>query len=92
MKSETISAALVLILFLSALSAVWLASRWFFSVKELQQLQNQQALMNNARAAAQALANETMAYARKNPAIEPILKEFNLRPATNQAPAKPSTE
>lgn len=92
MKSETVSAVLVLILFLSALTAVWLASRWFFSVKEMQQLQFQQARINNTRAAAQSLANEIVVYGRKNPAIEPILKEFNLRSPTNQPPAKPAAE
>lgn len=89
MKSETISALLVLILFIGALASVWLASRWFFSVKEMQQLQGQQLRINNARAAAQSLANEAVAYGRKSPEIEPILKEFNLlRGLTNQVPVK----
>jgi len=87
MKSETVSALLVLLLFVSALVAVWLSVRWFFSVKEMQELQFQQARISNTRAAAQALANDTMQYGRRNPAIEPILAEFNLRAPTNQAPA-----
>ena len=92
MKSETISAVLVLVLFVSALLAVWLSVRWFYSVKEMQELQFEQARIGNVRAAAQALANDTIQYARKNPAIEPILTEFNLRGPTNQAPAAPAAK
>ena len=87
MKSESVSAALVLLLFVGALVAVWLSVRWFFSVKEFQQTR-----INNTRAAAQALANDTMQYARQNPRIEPLLTEFNLRPATNQLPANPAAK
>ena len=88
MKSENVSAILVLLLFLGALGSVWLSVRWFFSVKEVQELQFQQARVNNTRAAAQGLANDAISYARKNPAIEPLLVEFNLRP-TNQPPTNP---
>jgi hypothetical protein len=90
MKSETVSSGLVLVLFVSALLAVWLSVRWFFSVKEVQELQAEHARISNARAAAQGLANDTVQYARKNPAIEPLLTEFNLRPMTNQSPANPA--
>ena len=77
MKSESVSAVMVLLLFLSALVAVWLSVRWFFSVKEVQELQFQQTRVNNTRTAAQSLANDTMQYARQNPRIEPVLVEFN---------------
>jgi len=90
MKSESVSAVLVLVLFVSALAAVWLSVRWFFSVKEMQQLQFRQAQVNNTRTAAQALANDVVNYGRKNPAIEPLLAEFNLRAPTNQVPMKPA--
>ena len=89
MKSETVSAAMVLVLFVSALFAVWISVRWFFSVKEMQELQFQQNRINNTRIAAQSLANDTMQYARRNPRIEPVLLEFNLRGPTNQPSANP---
>lgn len=92
MKTESVSALLVLLLFLSALVAVWLSARWFFSVKEVQELQAEQVRINNTRAAAQALANDTIQYARKNPAMEGVLAEFNVRPATNQAPVSPAAK
>jgi hypothetical protein len=88
MKSETVTAVMVLALFVSALAAVWISARWFFSVKEVQDLQAQQARITNTRVAAQALANDVIQYGNKNPRIEPLLAEFNLRGPTNQVPAK----
>ncbi len=82
MKRETLAGLLVGLLSASALLAAWLSARWFFTVREMQELQLQFVLVNNTRAAAQALSNDVLAYARKNPAIDPILQEFNLRPAT----------
>ena len=92
-KRDTLAGLLVGLLSASALVAAWLSVRWFLTVREMQELQVQFAVVNNARAAAQALSNDALTYARKNPAIEPILQEFNLRPpgvATNQAPARPA--
>ena len=90
MKSENVSSVLVLLLFISALGAAWISVRWLFSMREMQALQAQQMHVNNTRAAAQALANDSLRYADRNPALEPLLAEFNLRSATNQAPAKPT--
>lgn len=92
MKSESVSAALVLALFVSALFAAWTSLRWFFSVKEVQELQARQLQISNTRVAAQALANDVIQYANKNPRIEPLLAEFNLRGPTNQAPANPAAK
>jgi hypothetical protein len=89
MKSENISSVLVLLLFIGALGAVWLSVRWYFSVREMQHLQAQQMHVNNTRAAAQALANDVLQFANRNPAVEPLLAEFNIRPATNQPSIKP---
>lgn len=88
MKSENVSAALVLVLFIGALASVWLSLRWFFSVREMQELQSEQMRITNTRTAAQALANDTVQYANRNPAIEPLLAEFNLRGGTNQPAPK----
>ena len=90
MKSENVSGVLVLLLFIGALGAVWLSVRWYFSMREMQHLQGQQMYVNNTRAAAQALANDVLQYANRNPTIEPLLAEFNIRPATNQPPTKPA--
>lgn len=92
MKSETVSAVMVLVLFVSALVAVWVSVRWFFSIKEMQDLQFQQARISNTRVAAQALANDVIQHAGRNPRMEPLLAEFNLRPMTNQVPANPTAK
>ena len=92
MKSETVSAVLVLVLFVSALIAVWTSLRWFFSLKEVQELQSRRMQIGNTRTAAQMLANDTIQYARRNPAIEPLLGEFNVRLSTNQVPTTPAAK
>ncbi len=93
MRQDTLTALLVGLLFASALTACGLSVRWFFSMREMQELQLQFGIVNNARAAAQALVNDAVAYSRQNPSIEPILQEFNLRPAaTNQPPQKPAAK
>ncbi|HKQ40494.1 MAG TPA: hypothetical protein VJ063_20655 [Verrucomicrobiae bacterium] len=92
MKSESVSGAMVLVLFVSALFAVWVSVRWFFSVREMQELQTEQNRINNTRMAAQSLANDAIQYGRQNPRIEPLLGEFNLRPTTNEPSAKPATK
>ena len=91
MKSESVSAALVLLLFICALLAVWLSIRWFFSVREVQELQAQQSRISNTRAAAQALANDAMQYSRGNPKMEALLAEFAPRQNTNQSLTTPIT-
>ena len=83
---------MVLLLFLSALVAVWMSVRWFFSVREMQALQFQQAAINNTRMTAQSLANDAIVYARQNPRMEPILFDFNLRASTNQPSANPTAK
>jgi len=95
MNRDTLASILVGLLCASALLSVWLSVRWFFSVRELQQLQVHAAQVNNSRAAAQSLANEALAYSRKNPAMETLLQEFNLRQkegSTNQTPANSVTK
>ena len=96
MKRDTMRVILVGLFCVSSVVAAWLAVRWFFAVREMQDLQAQFAIVNNIRAAAQSLSNESLAYSRKNPAIEPLLQEFNIRapgqPTTNQPPAKPNSK
>jgi hypothetical protein len=94
MKRDTVPVILVGLLCVSSVVAAWLAVRWFFAVRETQDLQMQFAIVNNIRVAAQSLSNEAVAYGRKNPAIEPLLQEFSIRAPsqtpTNQPPAKPN--
>ena len=67
----------------------WLSINYFFSMRDLQKLQAQYLSMNNYRSAVQSLANEAIEYSKRNPAIDPILYQFDIksRPSTNAAPA-----
>jgi hypothetical protein len=70
---------------------VWVSVRYFFSMKEVQRLQGQTVTINNTRNAAQALANESVEYSKRNPAIDPILHQFDIKakPTNAIAPAQP---
>ncbi|MCI0745529.1 MAG: hypothetical protein L0Y58_09000 [Verrucomicrobia subdivision 3 bacterium] len=88
---DTVGILLVGALCLSAILTIWYAIAHFFAVKDLQHLYARQLVMDNARAAAQALAGEAVEYSQRNPAIDPILYQFQIkfRAATNQPAAKP---
>jgi|ERR1017187_7926815 hypothetical protein len=49
--------------------------------------------INNNRAAANALVNDTLEYSKKNPAIIPVLQSVGITPTSvAPAPAKPATK
>jgi hypothetical protein len=90
---ETLGILLVGALSLSAILNIWYAWDHFTSVRELQALYTRQVTINNARAAANSLANEAIEYSKGNPAVDAILYKFDLkaRPGaalTNQSPIK----
>ena len=90
---DTVGVLLVGALWLSAILAIWVSLDHGYRVKKLQELYVRQPEINNLNAAAQSLANEAIEYSRKNPAIDPILLQFDLKPrvapaSTNQ-PSKP---
>jgi hypothetical protein len=51
----------------------------------------QYAGMENNRLTVQALANETLQYSRTNPAVEPLLQQFNILPKSTNV-LVPATE
>jgi hypothetical protein len=88
---DTVGIVLVGALWLSAILAIWVSLDHLYRVNTLQKLYVRQTEINQLNAAAQALANEAIEYSRKNPSIDPILREFDLKPrmaatATNQPP------
>ena len=90
---DTVGTLLVGALWLSAILAIWVSLDHFYRVNALQRLYIRQATMNQLNGAAQALASEAIDYSKKNPAIDPILQQFDLKPpaaavATN-LPARP---
>jgi len=91
---DTLGVVLVGALCLSALLAIWLAVDHRYRINGLQKLSMRQAEINHLNAAAQALANEAIDYSKRNPAIDPILQHFDLKPrmgasTTNQAAKRP---
>ena len=77
---DTVGVLLVGALWLSAILAIWVSLDHGYRVKKLQELYVRQPEINNLNAAAQSLANEAIEYSKKNPAIDPILLQFDLKP------------
>jgi len=88
MKSNALASLLTGAIIVCALITGFFFLRYYLALKELQRLQGQYVFMNNARNAAQSLANEAMEYSKRNPSIDPILYQYAIkeRSATN-APA-----
>lgn len=86
MKSNLLCTLTLGVFLVCALYTVWLSVRYYFSVRELQQLQYQYVAVEQTRNAIQSLANEAIEYSKTNVAIDPILQQFELKPkpgATN---------
>jgi hypothetical protein len=89
-RNNPLSVVLVSVLFLSALSSCWFSVWWFWGARELQGLEFQYQAMQQTSTAVQSLANEAIEYSRRNPAIDPLLQQFDLKPRQpNPAPAGP---
>lgn len=86
-KSNPLAVFLVTALFLSALASSWFSLWWFLGARELQSMEYQFQSLNRISAAMQSLANEAMEYSRRNPAIDPVLQQFELKPRLGQPPA-----
>jgi len=86
-KSNPLAVALVTALFLSALASSWFSIWWFLGARELQSLEYQFQSMSQISAAMQSLANDAVDYGRRNPAIDPLLNQFDLKPRSAAPPA-----
>ena len=82
---DTVGLLLVGALCLSAILTLWYAWDHHSSIRELQQIYSREAAIANTRAAANSLANEAIEYSRTNPAIDPILFKFDLKPRSGAA-------
>ena len=87
MKNSPLAPLLAGVLLLIGLMTALLTVRYYFSVKEAQKLQLEYSRIMTKRNAIQALANDAVEYSKNNPAIDPILQEFELKPRTGAAPA-----
>jgi hypothetical protein len=89
MKNSPLAPFMVGILLLIGLFTALFTIRYYFALKELQRLQIEYARMTQRRNMVQSLANEAIEYSKTNPAVDPILFEFELKakpgaPATTQ--------
>ncbi len=86
MKNNQLISMLVGILFITTGMAGFLVFQYHSAHTKFQEIQ---AEFNNTRALVQAISADAVEYSKKNPAIDPLLKTFNLMPG-NPAPAAPS--
>ena len=92
MKQSIMTAMLVGVFFISAVSTVGLSARYFFSMKELERVRFRYAQISNTRAAMQSLAADCAEWSRQNPSLDAVLAEFKpkAKPGTpTNAPANP---
>ena|ERR1043165_5473672 len=90
MKNSPLAPLLVAVLLVIGAGTVLCTLRYYFALKELQRLQIDYSKMTARRNMVQALANEAVEYSKTNPAIDPILFEFDLKPKpAGSAPAQP---
>ena len=92
MKNSPLAPLLVGVLLLIGLLTALFTLRYYFALRELQRLQIEYARMTSRRNTVQTMANEALEYSKTNPAIDPILFEFELKakPGT-PAPSQPKT-
>ena len=85
MKNNSILAALVLVLGLSAVASavqvIRYRSQFNANLVAARQLQATAENLNRVRSVIQSLANDSVEYSKTHPAIDPILQQFNLKPA-----------
>ncbi len=94
MKNNQLIAMLVGILFITTAAAAWLAFKYTSTVRARRQIAPELVFVHNEEGVINALAADVIEYSKRNPAINPVLKEFNL-PSGGSAPAaagpKPAT-
>lgn len=87
--NKLIGPLLVGLLMASAVFNLWASVRYYFTLRELYKLQAWVQHINGTLTAAQALANEALKYSERNPAMDPILYQLELkaRPSSPTAPS-----
>jgi hypothetical protein len=85
-KNNPVAAVLVSVLFLSALASCWSATWWFLGAREFQDLELRSQALQRTSAAMQSLAYEAVEYSKRNPSIDPLLQQFDLKPRPPAAP------
>jgi len=89
-RNNLFGSILVLLLFVLGLSACLWATRYYYSVRQAQSLQIQYQMLQTTMSGMQALVAETIEYSKRNPDVDPLLFQYNLKPrpgAATNAPA-----
>jgi len=82
MKNNTITTVLNGVLAVSLLLSVIFCLQFIFLSREARSISGQVNGINAFRASVQALVNDCVAYAEKNPAISPILESVGVKTKT----------
>lgn len=97
-KTDTVTLALVGLLAGLAVASVTLCYRYVRTLSythtlqvQGQKLQGQWAAANRSREIVRAMAADAVEYSKKNPAIDPLLQQLDLKPKPGAPAAKPST-
>ncbi len=86
MRNNAFTQLLVGLTALSILATAGLAFYYVQTVRKLNLLQSQAALLNRNRTLVNALVNDTVEYSKHNPSIDPILQSVNIKPRPGTAP------
>ena len=93
LRNNPLAVGMVSLLFLIALVSCWFTVWWYFGLRDLQLLKYQYQYMTKTTTTVQSLANEALEYSRRNPAIDPILYQYEIKTrtaASAPAPAQPT--
>lgn len=93
MKNDPLTTVLLGLLTIFALTSVIFCWLYVSNTRELRTLQSNVTLVQNKRNVVGALANDTLEYSKRNPAIDPILESVGLKPgkaAQTNAPKAPA--
>ncbi len=92
MKSNLLCTCTVGFFLVCALYTIWMAASYLSFNNDLQMIAREYAEVEQTRGALNSLAGEALEYSKKNPAIDPILQKFELKPkpGSTNAPVRPA--
>ena len=92
MKKSPLPAVLMLILAFSAVLSLYLCYAYVMGASEINRLQSQASVVSSAGATMDAVAGEVLEYSKTHPAIDPILEEARIKPASHPQAASKTTK
>jgi aromatic ring hydroxylase len=94
MKNNPLTTVLLGVLTVSAMLSALLCCLFITNTRQKNELQSKASEIIMRNNLINALANDTLEYSKKNPAIDPILESVGLKPgkSAQAAPSKPATK